>query len=112
MDRATVILLAGVWAFLAAPNLCALGMLMHACEQHASERGHENDCAEDPCGKLVSAGVVSLRATSLDSARQPPFISLFDTVFDCTLPTGHLVSEPDPPRRLACSPGSCLPLLI
>lgn len=55
--------IAGCWAFVGLPALCVGGMLKHPCAcPHAEESdhpedegcGHENDCANDPCGEIVT----------------------------------------------------------
>lgn len=55
--------IAGCWAFVGLPALCVGGMLTHPCAcPHADESdhpedegcGHENDCATDPCGEIVT----------------------------------------------------------
>lgn len=113
MSRRAVIVLASLWAFLVVPNLCTIGWLTHACNQHASDScGHESDCHDDPCAKFTSAGAMSSRATSLDSPHLPVGVILLDTIADDALPTPHPIPQPHPPRTIAPAPGNRLPLLI
>lgn len=113
MSRRAVIILASLWTFLVVPNLCTTGMLTHACGKHASDGcGHESDCNDDPCAKFTPAGLMSFRATWLDSAHQPVAVILPNALADGNLPAPHLIPQPHPPRGTAPAPGNHLPLLI
>lgn len=113
MNRRDAIILASLWAFLAVPNLCTMGVLTHACEQHASDDcGHESDCNHDPCARFTAAATPSFRVSWLDSLQHPAPAILCDALVTVALPTPHLISEPKPPRKGSPAPGNGLPLLI
>lgn len=45
-------LLVTAWAMLAAPALCAAGVIAHLCERHGEAScGHESGCQTDPCSE-------------------------------------------------------------
>lgn len=113
MNRRALIMLASLWTLLVAPNLCTIGMLTHACEEHDSDGcGHETDCSDDPCAKSASPGFLALRATWQDAAHQPLDAVRPDALAPRALPAARLKPQPHPPRGTSPAPGEGLPLLI
>lgn len=115
LNRArSTILVWSFWAVLAAPSLCAGGVLAHWCEAHAHNTcGHEDNCSSDPCAAFTSAGASPVWRTGdndvAPSVLSAPRPDAFDN--DAALPfRPELGPFPEPLR--APSPGDRLPLLI
>lgn len=112
MLNRTTLILAASWAFLVGPTLCRAGLLTHACEQHASDCGHESDCEYDPCAKHTSVGVSTVRADWLDSLNQPLAVTVLDALVSDPMLTRALIGNAEPPHQSLPAPGDRLPLRI
>lgn len=109
MIRLALVLMA-VWAVVAAPALCATGVLAHECpceDERACE--HESDCDTDPCNDLL------LRRDDTQPSVDPSFDALADAWLPpaSVLPAGRLLpGPPRPPAPPRLRPAAEFPLLI
>lgn len=103
------LVLAALWAVVAAPALCATGVLAHECpcaDERACE--HESDCDTDPCNELLPRRDDT--RPSVDASFQLLADAWLPPAF--TLPAGRVASGPPrlpaPPRL---RPAAEFPLL-
>jgi hypothetical protein len=99
--------LVGVWALLASPFFCLVGVLAHGCGDCPDRVSchHETGCPDDPCGAIVlrsdrtHAGPVNTLAVVATTA---PTAGAFDPGHLPLAAPSHLSS--DPPRTRILTP--------